>query len=215
MNKNVLKNLESLPFFTNVSILAYEDVKPKALYQNIYRWVNSGLIIRLKNGLYVTKTFVDRSIYDRSYLELIANKLVMPSYLSLEYVLQKHGLLTEATFVISSVTIKSTRRYTNKLGAFFYFTMGEKLYFDFETHGYGKNIIYEASKSKALFDYMYLRLAALNPKDISTIVELRINWSNLGRSDFQAFREIIKKSGIKKMIQMIHLFEEVYDGETA
>lgn len=210
MNETILKRVEPLPFFSKAALATIEDIQPKALYQNLQRWVKSGLIIRLKNGLYVTRTHADRSLHDPSYLELVANKLAMPSYLSLEYVLQKNGLLTEATFPITSVTLKTTRRYKNSLGAFHFHHLKKRLYFGFEQRRYGGNLIYEATPAKALFDFLYLRLAGLDPKDISTLEEMRINWSELDRTSIKELRETILKSGVRKMVTMIPLMEKIY-----
>lgn len=210
MNEKTLKGLESLPFFTKSALMVIEKIHPKALYENIQRWVTKGILIRLKNGLYVTKTYVDRSLHDERYVELVANKLVFPSYISLEYVLQKHGLLTEATFAMTSVTTKTTRQYTNKLGIFTYSTLKRNLYFGFKRQSYGKNTIDEAELSKALFDYFYLRLSGLDPERLSAVEEARINWSNLEKKEFLNFCKTVKKSGTDKMAKMIPLLEELH-----
>lgn len=214
MKRNILKKLESLPFFSISSLKAFEDIQVKALYENLQRWVKSGDILRLKNGLYVTKTFVDRFLYDSSYIELVANKLVIPSYLSLEYVLQKKGMLTEATYTITSVTLKTTRRYKNHLGSFIYHHLNEKLYFGFNQRRYGQNIIYEATLAKALFDFLYLRLASLDSRDISTLEEMRLNWSQLDPPSFNELRQMMHDSSIKKMQTLIPLLEEIYHGNS-
>src|SRR3989338_4480906 len=177
MNEKTINKLESLQFFTKSALLAFAPAKTEALNQNIKRWTRNGLILRLKNGLYVTKTYMDRSMHDVAYLELVANKLVIPSYLSLEYVLQKHNLLTEATFAFTSVALKSTRRFVNNLGSFYYHSVKADLFFGFETKHYGKNVIFEATPAKALFDYLYLH--APNLESEREIDELRINWANM------------------------------------
>lgn len=210
MNEKILYSLESLPFFTKSALMVREEIDPKALYENIQRWVKKGSLIRLKNGLYVTKTCVDRSLRDERYLELVANKLVIPSYVSLEYVLQKHGLLTEATFAVTSVTTKTTRQYTNKLGAFTYSTLNQDLYFGFKRQSYGKNTIDTAEPFKALFDYFYLRLQHLDPERGETVEEARINWSNLEKKEFRNFCKIVEKKGTRKMVKMIPLLKEAH-----
>lgn len=212
MNRKIIKNLELLPFFSLNAFRSFEVIRPKALYENLQRWVRSGEILRLKNGLYVTKTFVDRFQQDRSYTELIANKLAMPSYLSLEYVLQKKGLLTEATFTVTSMTLKTTRYYQNHLGSFVYHHLHSKLYWGFQQRRYGQNIIYEATPAKALFDFIYLRQSHLDPEDISTLESMRINWSEMDSNSFRALCEMLVKSHIKKMQKMIPLLKEMYHG---
>ncbi|MBI2339692.1 MAG: hypothetical protein HYU99_04910 [Deltaproteobacteria bacterium] len=211
MKEKILKDLESLPYFTKRALMVIENIKERALSENIQRWIHHGFLIRLKNGLYVTKTYVDRSLHDTGYLELIANKLVMPSYLSLDYILQKNGLLTEATYSITSVTSKSTRQYTNKLGTFTYSTLHSKLYFGFKKVSYGKNAVYEAEIFKALFDYFYLRLAGTNLESKEAIEELRINWGNLNSGEFDNFCKTIEKNGTKKMARIIPFLKEAYE----
>lgn len=212
MNEKTLNNLELLPFFSKTALLAFAPAETEALNQNIKRWTKNGLILRLKNGLYVTKTYVDRSMHDPAYLELVANKLVIPSYLSLEYVLQKYNLLTEATFAFTSVTLKSTRRYVNKLGSFYYHSIKTDLFFGFETKHYGKNVIYEASPAKALFDYLYLHEPNLDSE--REIEELRINWTNIDKKQIKLFCDIVKKSGIKKIIAFLPKLEGLIRGHT-
>ena len=57
----------------------------------------------------------------------------------------------------------------NKLGSFYYHSVKRDLFFGFETKRYGKNVIYEASLAKALFDYLYLRMTDLDSeKEIET-----------------------------------------------
>lgn len=205
MKEKILNKLESLPFFTREALSVFEDIKSNSLNQNTKRWVHNGLLIRLKKNLYVTKTFVDRSMKDVGYIELLANKLLSPSYLSAEYVLQKHGLLTEGTFSITSVTPKSTRAFDNPLGNFQYRTLNKNLYFGFTEKHFGKNIYYEADPAKALFDFLYFRLSMLDSANPSTIHELRINWKEISRANFKEFSQIMKKSGIKKMELILKL----------
>lgn len=209
MNEKILIPLESLPFFTKRALMVMEPVGEKTLSENIQRWVKKGTVVRLKNGLYVTKTHVDRFFSDGRYVELVANKLVIPSYLSLDYVLQKHGLLTEATYSITSVTTKSTRQYANKLGFFSYFSIHPDLYFGFEKKGFGKQTVFEAKISKALFDYFYLRLPGLPPGNKSVLEELRINWGNVSPENFRDFCSLLKWK--KNMAKTIPLLEEIYE----
>ncbi len=212
MKQSILQQLENMPFFERSALSALEKASNTAIDQNLKRWINKGILFRLKNGMYVTKTFVDRNMHNPSYIELIANSLLIPSYLSLEYVLQKNNLLTEATWTITSVTTKTTRQYNNKLGTFHYYTLNKKLFCGFNKYPYGANYIYEASQAKALFDFFYLRLKNLDPKDNSTIAEYRINWFNLNKTDFNEFIDYITMSKIKKMQALIEHFKGYWHG---
>lgn len=212
MNKNILKHLESLPFFSNRALLSLEKAQRKALYENLRRWVDNGDLIRLKNGLYVTKTYVDRHSSNASYFELIAGSLAAPSYLSLEFVLQKNNLITEATYPVTSVTLKTPRRYQNPLGSFVYHHIHPKHYCGFVSRRHGDNTYYEATPAKALFDFIYFRLASLDEKEFSSLESLRINWSSCDQKILREFCGHIKKSGIRKMNALLPLLKEVYHG---
>lgn len=141
----------------------------------------------------------------------MANTLLFPSYLSTEYVLQKHNLLTDISWPLTSMTLKTPRRFTNPFGSFIYHHLQPRLYFGFEKHGYGQHPIYEATIPKALFDLFYLRLPQLETTNVATIEELRLTWSELPRKAFAVFCRLITQSGIKKMEQMIPQLMEVYD----
>lgn len=212
MDESVINTLEGLPFFTKAAFVSVERLNHNALSQNIKRWVRRGHIIRLKNGLFVTKTFVDRSIANPAYTELLAGCFLSPSYLSLESILQKNQLLTEATFTISSVTTKSGRTFTNPVGHFVYHTVKADLYFGFEKKLFGKNAYYSARPAKALFDFLYLRLPRLDPRDPSTIEALRLNWGALARSVFDEFCLIVRRCRIKKMREILPIIERECHG---
>lgn len=214
MKETSLHRLDTMPFFSKASLQTLGNVSDNALSQNLKRWVKNGLLIRLKNGLFVTKTYRDRTLSSQGYVELVAGALLAPSYVSLEYVLQKHGLLTEATYTITSVITKSGRRFHNPIGTFVYHTVSKDLYFGFEKKIFGKNTYYEARPAKALFDFLYLRLGSLQPADSSSIDELRINWGSLSREAFDELGEIIRKSGIKKMAAIYAVISREFYGHS-
>ena len=76
-----------------------------------------GEIIRIKKGMYVVspeETGVPLS------LELIANHLYTPSYVSMSSALRYYGLIPEAVYTVQSMTTKHTRSFENSLGRFDY-----------------------------------------------------------------------------------------------
>ena len=77
----------------------------------------------MKNGLYVTEKYILLQKDISPYAEFVASKLVYPSYLSCEYVLQKYNILTEAVYTITSIIAKTTRKIENFLGSFKYYNL--------------------------------------------------------------------------------------------
>lgn len=82
--------------------------------------IRKGMIIRVKKGLYILGDGYRRRPYSK---ELLANLIYGPSYISLDYALQYHGLIPERVEAISSVTTGRSRRYRTPVGLFIYRTI--------------------------------------------------------------------------------------------
>lgn len=86
--------------------------------------MNEGKLISLKKGLYVWNS--DSLPENFS----IANILYTPSYVSLESALSFYGLIPERVFSISSMTFKTSKKFSNALGNFEYIKI-PTLYYSF------------------------------------------------------------------------------------
>lgn len=198
-SKKTISVAEKLPYFTIESLRSMEKDKN---YLKIFlsRYSKKGGIIRLKRGLYVSKNFIDdahtKGIFS-SYLEFLANTIYPPSYLSLEYILYKHNILTEAPVNFTLITENKTAKFTNKVGNFFYHKIKEGLFLGFKILEKDGFFIYEATKAKALFDSLYLRKNLLVDK--KAVEELRLNTENLNEKDKEEFEKYIGLENSKKM----------------
>lgn len=76
-----------------------------------------GDIVRVKKGVYVFGRAHARRPYSR---EVLANMLYGPSYVSLDYALQYHGLIPERVEAVTSVTLGRARRFATPIGLFIY-----------------------------------------------------------------------------------------------
>lgn len=209
MKAKNLNQLAPLYFFTKESLRQLEKDE-NALNFNLKYWLKKGIIIQLKRGVYSLKEKYDQERNKNLYLEYLANKLYEPSYLSLEYVMNKYSLLTEAVYNFTSVTLKSTKSLTNKLGTFRYYSLSPVLFFGFEINKFNSAPILIAQKPKAVFDFLYLRFLKKVPINIKAIVELRINWENISKSEFQ---KIVKYSQMAKSVRLreaIGLIKKTY-----
>ena len=83
----------------------------------ITQWLNKGVIVRIKKGLYVFGDGLRRKPYSR---ELLANLIYGPSYLSLEWALQHYGLIPERVEALTSVTTGRSRKFRTPAGLFVY-----------------------------------------------------------------------------------------------
>lgn len=208
--KNIQK-LASLSFFDIKTLSQLIDIKEKSLYENIYRWLTQGIIIQLKKGLYVTREHYQQLQEKGFYHEFIANKLKQPSYLSLEYVLQKHNILTEAVFALTSITLKNKRDYKNKLGLFIYRNIKDELFTGFSIVKKGEYEIKEASLAKALFDYLYLKLFRIQKIDAPLIESLRLNLESMTKDDLDEFSSYCEITKIKKYVELSKIIGELHE----
>lgn len=194
-----LDKLNSASYFTKNTLQQVIDVNDNSLYSNIKRWLNQAKLIQLKRGMYVTENYRVRVQDKQAYCEFISNKLKVPSYLSLEYVLQKYGILSESTFSFTSISLKRPYVYSNKFGIFSYSILKEELFIGYRIINKSGFKIKEATKAKALFDFFYLKL--LNKKDISNelLDSFRLNLDEFTNKDMAEFKKYIKISKLKKL----------------
>jgi len=153
------------------------------LSANLKYWLKSGELIALKKGLYLFRDKYEKESLKNEYLEYLANRLLSPSYLSLEYVLDKYSLLSESARALTSVSNKSAREFSNSLGVWRYYSLPLRLFTGYKIKYFRNQPIYEASKAKALFDFLYLRWRRGKEPNAKNIADLRINWENLNQAE--------------------------------
>ena len=198
MNKiNKLSGLDVASFFTKNTLQNVIGGNNVALSSNVARWIENGKLIQLKKGLYVTNNFLQQRTDRQVYSEFVANILKKPSYLSGEYVLQKYGVLTESVFGFTCVTRKKTREYSNKLGNYIYSNIKDSLFCGYNIINKSGFEIKEATKAKALFDYLYFKLRNVPEVNLKVIESLRLNLDNITKKDFEYLRYYINISNIQ------------------
>ena len=198
----VISQVETLPYFSvdNLKILG---VKTEYLHRILSRALKKGDIVRLKKGLYTSTSFVEHSKMTGEYsafAEFASSILYRQSYLSLEYVLYEHNILTEVPVAFSAITTQKTKRFINPFGTFIYHSIKAKLFTGFATGRSGLFTINKATRAKALFDFLYLRKFAINNKE--SFDTLRLNLETLTAHDRKEFKTYTKEEGGKKMALM-------------
>lgn len=202
--------------YNNLLILNKEtlrtlEINENTLNNNIKSWIKTGKLILLKKGSYIFKEDYQKEKNKDFLLEYISNTLVKPSYLSCEYVLTKYQLLTEAVYGITSVTVKNTREYNNKLASFRYYSIKSSLFTGYKTIYKNNRPIYEATKPKALFDYLYIYFFRNKNINRKAIEELRINWELINKKEFKEIYKYAKIAKNKRILKLIELIKEAYD----
>jgi len=207
MRYTILSAFDRLPYFTIEGFrqIAGEESHDAAhARMALYRWVKAGHLIALKKGVYMHHRFYERHRQETAFSAVVSAILLPQSYLSLEYVLQQHEILTDITYPVTAITIKNTRSITNSLGTFIYRHIQPGLYQGFQIlEAYG--IPYaQASVAKALFDYLYLRPLPVDlaPLRYNLSEELRLNLDEFTPEGRAEFADYVTNSAMVKMGHM-------------
>ncbi|MCX6733831.1 MAG: hypothetical protein NTX63_03375 [Candidatus Peregrinibacteria bacterium] len=210
----------SLPIcFSKHELRALSPGTPMMLNGRIQRALKSGKLLKLKKGMYVVaENYIQES--DKTKLtEFVASQLYRPSYISLEYVLEKHGMLTRADgpILITSITTKNTSNFKNFAGNYTYRNVKPSIYFGFEKVIFRDNAYHIATKAKALFDHLYLnaKLDCRNGKRLYNQIfkEAAYRWENFSEEDFRQFDSYVWKSNSRKMMKIREVIEKYFDGK--
>jgi len=157
--------------FKDFPVINIADVKTAFSdfdHRRIYEWQKAGYIKKVARNFYV---FADKSLNEEEVC-FIGNRLREPSYISLEYALNRYSLIPEAVFVFTSITTKNTAAFETSIGNFDYKSVKKSLFFGYTLKGQGKAKYKIAEPEKAVLDFLYSRS---DLKDESDIRGLRIN----------------------------------------
>jgi predicted transcriptional regulator of viral defense system len=199
MQVDKLDNLKTASYFSKNTLQQVVRVNDNAIYANIKRWLQQGRLLQLKRGLYVTKDYYLQLNNKQAYAEFIANQLKTPSYLSLEYVLQQYSILSESVYALTSVTLKRANKYKNQLGLFTYSQIAAGLFMGYKLINVDGFTIKKATKAKALFDFLYLRLIKAKEASQSLIDSYRLNLEEFSKQDKAEFKQYVALSENKKL----------------
>ena len=136
--------------------------------------------VKLKRDLY---EFIDPGSNTLIPDLYVANRLYMPSYISLETALSIYGIIPDVAAQVTSVTTRATRTFKNKNGSFFYRTCKSEAFTGYRLmlyEGFNVNI---ACEEKALVDFLYYRLRSgfqidFGEERLNKRILKKLNWSN-------------------------------------
>ena len=120
----------------------------------IGKLLKTKMIVRVKKGLYVFGADVKSKPYS---LEVLANLIYGPSYVSAEYALSYHGLIPERAYGITSTTNKRKKQFHTPVGDFSYQYLSDDRYVVGVTQVKIDEVHYAlmATPEKALIDKLY------------------------------------------------------------
>mgnify|MGYP001287775323 CR=1 FL=1 len=142
------------PVFETGLLLA-GDVQPHAVRRQLTRWTQAGRLEQLRRGVYALAPPYRKYV---PHPFLVSNRMVRPSYVSLQAALAYYGLIPEYVPVVTGVTAARPGRWTTSLGVFEYHHIRPALWRGFHPVQVspGQNA-FVASPEKALLDLIALQ----------------------------------------------------------
>ena len=213
LNNKVKEQMATLSEFGNIpidyAVLESLFLDYKSKYCKIGALEKMGKIIRLKRGMYVVAPKESGKLLS---LELIANHIYGPSYVSRETALRYYGLIPETVYLNRSMTTKHSRTFKNSIGQFEY-TECSKAYFPIGIRQEIKDTtsFLIASQEKALCDLICYNTGLILrfQKDIQTYLEedIRLDMDAFYKMDVSVFERCVevcrKPAIIRNLIKIL------------
>lgn len=172
---------------------------------NLTRWVNKGLILRLRQGYFTFPEYLKRS----DYAMYFANRIYNPSYISLHTALGYYGMIPEAVVQITSVSSRKTATFKNNFGEFSYKKIKNQLMFGYEAKPIsdGRTLLF-ATPEKALLDLLYLYPFYNTPSELEL---LRLDEEYMQEDlDLTKLHEDLERFGSKALDRRVSELMKIY-----
>ena len=173
----------------------------------IRREAKSGIIIRIKRGVYETDRGVDPF--------LLASSILSPSYISFDFALSYYGMIPEKVIAITSASLnnRKNKTFVNEFGRYEYSDIPEEAFSEGLTYlENGDYIVKMASKEKALCDSLYKWRAVHSLKDLRELLfeDKRINITEFADCDHEQMCRLAKLYHRTNHNLLIKLIEKEY-----
>lgn len=159
---------QGLTLFSSQEFRRATGFSPASSKQLLIRYVQKGLVLQLKQkrGLYCFKGKPPHPWH-------LANRLVQPSYISLETALAHYGIIPESVYAVTSVTTKITRSFEALNTTFLFHKIKTEAYTGYRPLNLQGETVLIAEPEKAMADYLYF--VHLGKKTLND----RIRWDRL------------------------------------
>lgn len=181
----------------------------RSLHDKVSDLERQEIIIRLKRGLYVVSPTISKKEIS---MELIANHLYGPSYVSMETALRYYGLIPERVCHTTSITFKRARVFENKFGRFNYISC-QKPYYSLGINQivHAEYAFLIATPEKALCDQIIftpkLQLRSVRALQLYLEEDLRFDMDEFYKMDIAVFQECAafskKRTEINNIIKLL------------
>jgi predicted transcriptional regulator of viral defense system len=161
-------------------------VTPGAAKMLLVRYVKKGYVLQLKGrrGLYGLKS-------RPPHPWLLANRLLRPSYVSLETALSHYGHIPESVHAVTSVSPKTTRTFQSLGLSFNYQKVKQTAFTGYQSLQVDGQSVWIAEPEKAAADYLYF--VHLGRKNIND----RFRWKGLDRAKILRYLQNFGRDRLK------------------
>jgi predicted transcriptional regulator of viral defense system len=175
---------QNQPIFTISDVVFGFAMNKRSASVFLFNNVKKGAIIRLKAGLFSLPHHMPHEF-------VIANRLYMPSYISLDTALSFHGLIPETVYRITSITSKATKEFEVGHLIYSYNKIKREAFYGYELYNLEKGRVYIAKPEKAIADFLYFVYLG------KRVYNDRLDWRNV---DFKKVEDYLKLFLKKKLI---------------
>ena len=168
------------------------------------RWVREGKVRKLRNGLYRSTSYEQRSSLDKY---AISNRLYEPSYISTISAFRYYNFIPETVYHSTSVTPLKTTKFQVGHTWHFYRSLDANLFFGYEVYEWKEATYAIASPEKALLDFAYLEPQFADP---DWVYEMRFDAFEVDELvDYDRMRHYADRMGAGFLHDRIRVLAEV------
>lgn len=194
--------VQDQPLF-ETSLLLTGDLTRHQAQRQLSDWTRAEKIIQLRRGLYALPQ-------QNPHPFVVANHLVLGSYVSLHMALAYYHLIPEHVAVVTSVTTQRPGKYENRFGRFSYRHISPSLFFGIEYRLLADDeYAYVAMPEKALLDLIHYRLQG---DSMAYIDSLRLQ--NLEILDIDRLHRFAERAGKPKLKRAASVIEAIVRRES-
>ena len=204
--QELLFQVGDLPVFSS-ALLQAGDVDRANLQKQLSRWTAAKKIYQLRRGLY---SLAEPYRQKDPHPFLIANRLLAPSYVSLQSALGYYDLIPETVPQILSITSKlRSKAIETPFGSYRYHNIQSPLFSGFSlVQVTTEQSAYLARPEKALLDLIYLTKQGHTPEYLDS---LRLQ--NLDQLDMKWMRKAAREIDLKKLVEAVDHLDTIIDRE--
>ena len=193
--EELLSIVEDEPVF-ETSLLLSGNVDPVDVRRQLSRWAGNGRLYRLRRGLYALAPPYRKV---KAHPFVVANRMVRPSYVSLQSALAIHGLIPEFVPVTTSITTGRPGEFSTPLGTFVFRHVRTPLFQGFREFEMDTlQPAFVATPEKALLDLLYLEKGSDSE---AYLAELRLEIDDgFDLEELERFSRIFRSGKVRRAV---------------